>query len=308
MNRYAIFTVIVGGYDKVKQPLVIDDRFDYILFSDTPQEKFIGVWQVRAINYNTGSDFIKARYPRTQPEKVLPEYDAWLYIDGTLQITSQYVYDRCIELFEQKVEFAANKHHCRNNVYEEITAIILDEGKEPHDYDCITWYWYMKSQGYPEESHIKANFYESGIIYRMHTKSVERMNNLWWDSLIHRGAQRDQFSLPYALWKVPSIKEDFFLPNEENVWHNSGYIKYTPHTKKRIIKPYHITEKIRYKCWRRSRQSELYTSVFDNAYNISRKYPYFALECYTLYLFLRYGIFILPKMIANRVSRIYKNS
>lgn len=34
-KKYCVFSVIVGAYDTVKQPVVVDDRFDYILFSDS---------------------------------------------------------------------------------------------------------------------------------------------------------------------------------------------------------------------------------------------------------------------------------
>lgn len=289
-KRFVVYKVVVGNYDEVTQPLVIDNRFDYVLFSDTHKEKSIGVWQVREIDDQTDSIFLKSRYPRLQPEIVMPEYDAWLYVDGTLQITSQYIYDRCIELYEKNVEFAANKHHCRNNVYEEMTAIIRDEGKEQHDYDCLDWYWYMKSQGYPDENHIDAKFYESGMIYRKHTENVQLMDAIWWDTCLNHGVRRDQFSLPYALWKVPAIKEEYFLPNHENVWHNSGYVNYKKHMKARVLKPLSIWEKIRYRCWRAGHGSdELYVHVFDEAYVISRSHPKFAIHMWTLCALLKNG-------------------
>lgn len=303
-KRFVVYTIVVGNYDEVTQPLVIDNRFDYVLFSDTHNENSIGVWDVRPIDYKTDNNFIKSRFPRLQPEKVLAEYDAWLYIDGTLQITSQIIYDRCIDLYERGIEFAANKHHCRDNVYEEISAIIRDEGKEPHDYDCLTWYWYLKEQGYSDENHIYANFYESGIIYRTHTGNVQQMNDIWWDSCINHGVRRDQFSLPFALWKVPSIKEEYFLPYHENVWNNSGYIKYTRHTKKRILKPLSAWEKIRYRCWRAGHGSEeLYTHLFDEAYRISTKHPLLALHLWTFFAMFRYGLKVLVEMVKHRLLK-----
>ena len=41
MNKFAIYTALIGGYDSIRQPLVIDDRFDYILFTDEVKEKKI---------------------------------------------------------------------------------------------------------------------------------------------------------------------------------------------------------------------------------------------------------------------------
>ena len=52
MNRYVIYTAVVGNYDEIKQPQVVDNRFDYILFSNDIKEKNVGIWQVRPIPYH----------------------------------------------------------------------------------------------------------------------------------------------------------------------------------------------------------------------------------------------------------------
>ena len=80
-KKYVVFTVIVGGYDTIKQPAVVDDRFDYVIFSDVPIKES-GIWEVRPIDYATEKNWLKARYPRLNTGKVLPEYEASLYIDG----------------------------------------------------------------------------------------------------------------------------------------------------------------------------------------------------------------------------------
>ena len=60
MNKYAIYTAIVGNYDEIFQPEIVDSRFDYILFSTDIELQRIGVWQVRKINY-TNDDKIKIK-------------------------------------------------------------------------------------------------------------------------------------------------------------------------------------------------------------------------------------------------------
>jgi hypothetical protein len=84
---FAIFTVIVGNYDTVKQPIVIDDRFDYIIFTDTPITN-PSIWQVRQVTYESKKQWLKARYPRLNTGLCLSEYEASLYIDGNIQITA----------------------------------------------------------------------------------------------------------------------------------------------------------------------------------------------------------------------------
>ena len=125
-NRFVIYIVIVGGYDTIYQPAILDNRFDYVLFADTHIDNS-GVWQVRQIPYVTDKNWLKARYPRINVEDVLSEYDASLYIDGNVQITSQFVYDRFIELFEQGVEWAGINHIGRKGLFNEINAITVNE-------------------------------------------------------------------------------------------------------------------------------------------------------------------------------------
>ena len=97
-KRFVVYTVMVGDYDKILQPLVVDDRFDYVLFTDQARNDKIGVWQVRTFDYQNDDKTRISRYLKTHPEKLLPEYDASLWIDGNIQITNSYIYNRFIEL------------------------------------------------------------------------------------------------------------------------------------------------------------------------------------------------------------------
>lgn len=69
MNKFVIYTAIIGNYDEILQPQVIDDRFDYVLFSN---ENRVGVWQVRPIAYVNDIQTKIARYVKTHPEELLP--------------------------------------------------------------------------------------------------------------------------------------------------------------------------------------------------------------------------------------------
>lgn len=51
MKRFAVFTACIGNYDSILLPEVVDNRFDYILFTNEVKEKQIGVWQVRHVDY-----------------------------------------------------------------------------------------------------------------------------------------------------------------------------------------------------------------------------------------------------------------
>ena len=64
MKKIAIYTVLTGGYDQLKQPSVTDERFDYICFSnDIPKDR-IGVWEIRKFDGEFCSKQIESRYPK----------------------------------------------------------------------------------------------------------------------------------------------------------------------------------------------------------------------------------------------------
>ena len=51
MNNIAIYTCIVGGYDELQQPAVVEDGFDFICFVGMGEKTLdrIGVWGVREL-------------------------------------------------------------------------------------------------------------------------------------------------------------------------------------------------------------------------------------------------------------------
>ena len=116
-SKFAVYTVITGGFDELKQPLAVDDRFDFIVFSDREIQDS-GVWEVRLINQSINQSMLslpadnrqKSRLPKIRPDIFLPDYEATLYIDGNIRICSQGVYDRCTELYEGGIEWAGIKH------------------------------------------------------------------------------------------------------------------------------------------------------------------------------------------------------
>ena len=294
-KSFVIYTSIVGGYDELLQPMVVDERFDYILFSDTPIAN-PGVWELRPIPYLTNEQWLRARYPRLNLETLLSKYEASLYIDGNIQITSQYVYDRCIELYQQGVEWAGINHQGRTGTYNEINAIIGLGWV--HDYEVIDWYQYMRKEQFLD----KKGLLETNIIFRRHTDNVAKVNAIWWWSLEKYAFRRDQFSLMYAIWKVPEIKPILFLPVNENAWQNSGSFTCREHkTHKREFKRT-FWEKLRDRYVRMFYSSDgweiYYTQWFDKL--IKWPFPHLAMHVWTAYIMLRYDLKFLMKRAWRR--------
>ena len=84
MKEFVVYTVLVGGYDDVLQPVVVDPRFDYILYTD----QAIGNtnWTLLPIPQSVEklniSNVKKQRYIKAHPHKFFKKYDLSIYIDA----------------------------------------------------------------------------------------------------------------------------------------------------------------------------------------------------------------------------------
>lgn len=123
-KKYAIYTAIVGGYDEIMHPKVGDDRFDYILFSNDIQEDRVGVWQVRPISYYNDDNTRICRYVKTHPEELLPEYEFSIWIDSNIRVLTSFLYERCVELYQQGCQIASMNHLERNCIYDEAFVVL----------------------------------------------------------------------------------------------------------------------------------------------------------------------------------------
>ena len=230
MNRYVVYTVMTGGYEEVLQPIVIDERFDYVLFSndfDSPKE---GTWEVRNIPKVLDKEDNKrlSRYPKSHPETLLSEYEASLYVDANIQIADRWVYDRFIELAEDKVQCAGIKLLVtgRDDIYRH--AYDMCVMKAENDMNAICQCHALYKLGFPE--HYGLN--ENNIIFRSHTELMRQVDEEWW-WWIENFSFRDQFSYMYCLWKY-NIKRDFFLPEGLDA-HNNDYFAFTHHNNNKSV-------------------------------------------------------------------------
>lgn len=240
---------MTGGYEEILQPIVIDDRFDYILFSNDFEKKEVGKWVVRNIPKVLDTDDNKrtSRYPKSHPETMLSEYDASLYVDANIQIADKWVYDRIIELSESKVQHAGVKLLAtgRDDIYRH--AYDMCVMKAENDMNAIRQCHALYELGFPE--HYGLN--ENNIIFRSHTEFMRQVDEEWW-WWIKNYSFRDQFSYMYCLWKF-KVKREFFLPEGKDA-HNNGYFVFTYHNDNESVK----------------RKKWVKTGIFETRRNVNR--------------------------------------
>jgi len=234
MKDFVIYTVLTGGYDNILQPLVVDDRFDYILFSNDIDKSDTGVWEIRSIPEVVKDDGKRlSRYPKTHPETLLSDYKASLYIDANIQICDQWVYDRFVELFDKQIEYAGIKLVLtgRDCIYEH--SFDMCQTLVEHDYVAVKQCHKLYELGFPQ--HFGLN--ENNIIFRIHTEKMRKTDEDWWDWILNY-SNRDQFSYMYCLW-ANKIDINYFLPKGEDA-RNGSHFHLISHNKginkKKVIK------------------------------------------------------------------------
>lgn len=244
MKNFVVYTVLVGDYDEILQPSIVDERFDYVLFSNDIKEEYIGVWEVKSIPLVVKNDNKRlSRYPKTHPETMLSEYKASLYHDANIQIQDHWVYDRCVELYEQRNEYAGIKLVMtgRDCIYEH--AFEMCQWYVVHDYDAIKQCHQLYKLGFPQ--HFGLN--ENNIIFRIHTERMKTTDELWWDWIVNYSF-RDQFSYMYCLW-ANKIEINYFLPVGEDARNGNHFrlIQHTPSGNKQKAIKIGIIERLRIK-------------------------------------------------------------
>ena len=225
MNRKVIYTCIVGNYDPIRQPLVVDNSFDYICFTDNCESDKVGVWEIRPIPETKETDKTRmSRYVKILPHKALEAYDYSLYIDANIQIVNQSFYDVINKKIEEEILFSIPIHPQRSCVYDEIIHVYFTD--KVNLKDARRQLQHLKKQNYPA----KHGLYENNLLLRKHNDCiVKKISKEWWDEYLDY-SRRDQFSLVYVCWKNGFVPDLVF--GKDMTIRNCPYIKYYLHPPK----------------------------------------------------------------------------
>lgn len=294
-KKFVIYTVLTGNYDDILQPEVVDDRFDYILFSNDIFERRIGIWTIQRIpNVIENDNKRLSRYPKTHPETLLSQYEASLYIDANVQIISGTVYDRFIELYESRVEYAGIKLVLtgRDCIYDH--AFDMSHGFcVEHDYVAIRQCRELYKLGFPR--HWGLN--ENNIIFRIHTERMANVDAEWWNWIVN-WSSRDQLSYMYCLWKN-KIPITYFLPAGEDTYSSKNFNRVYHDRNKQVIKTKvikrRLCERVRVFCmsFDKNRSCKLWHTMYASSH------PIFVLHFYGILI----AIINVPKILLYYIKK-----
>lgn len=209
-KKYVIYSSLTGGYDELRQPLVVDERFDYICFTNDFPEGNIGVWQIKRIPYDCKDNIRLSRYVKLLPHKVLADYEYSLWMDTNIQITKSIFYEYVMNQINNQC-LISQVNHAKPPV-----DCIYDEIKFAFLLHKVRFFPAIRQKMHLKRNHFPKHFglFENNIILRRHgEKKVKNISEQWWYEYC-RFSKRDQFSLMYVYWKNKYLPSFLLKKNE----------------------------------------------------------------------------------------------
>ena len=176
------YTVIMNGYDSLKEPRVVSEGWRYVCFTDDPSLKS-KVWEiVPYTDHNRRVKILGHEYFK----------GITVYVDGSFTIKM----NLNLLLRQHAFEFSIPRHPKRNCVYDELNYLVE----------------HARVDMFAAEDQIeryKLDFFptgyglgENGILIRdFDSEQVREVCKIWWAEFVN-GVKRDQCSLTYCFWKV----------------------------------------------------------------------------------------------------------
>lgn len=193
-KRIAVYTSIFGQYDSVYQPLARPDNIDYYFISDGEKpytSAYTWIDAKRVIPDEITSPVKRNRYVKMHPHLIFPDYEYSIYVDGNIEIRK----DISSFMRESDTGISVFMHPRRDCIFYEAITIVNFRRVAAEDVNRQMGR-YIK-EGMP----LHYGMPEMPVIAREHNRpACRKIMEEWWDEF-NGGAQRDQLSFMYVLWK-----------------------------------------------------------------------------------------------------------
>lgn len=226
-KQIAIYTCIVGDYDKLRDPIYVSDNCDYFVISDKKPETKV----YKYININ---DFLpeyiedntkKNRYCKINAHRIFPQYKYSIYFDGNITLKSD-LESKIMDLPKTRI-ITLSKNFWDCAYIEAMNAI-----EQYRDYKEVIMrqvekYWL---EGMP----LKFGSVFCGVLIREHNNPIcKKIMEDWWKE-VEQYSKKDQIAFPYVLWKDGYSIEDVGIISENGPYNSEYLILEREHLKQRV--------------------------------------------------------------------------
>lgn len=206
-----VYSVMIGDYDEVFDPVYISDNCDYILYTDQINLK-LDVWKVVYVdktNFQGKTNKWISTYYKVLAHSILPDkYTYSIYVDTKVFVCGNIV--DLLNSLNSDHKLAMIKHTFRQRLIDEMN-ICVSFGYAKRD-QIQTQYEKYIDEGFTDT----IGLIDSCILIREH-KSIDviKTMQLWFDEF-NEFPSRDQFSIMYAIWKIGVN----YIIHDGSVWSN----------------------------------------------------------------------------------------
>lgn len=192
--KIALVTANIGGID---EDIVIPEQ-------DIPVDFYRFTEKNLPVPLPNLNNRLKSKYVKTQLHRILPEYDAYVWIDGRIEVSSSMFISIMIDLLGNYNQVNV-RHPEEISVYQELDRIVawINEGKK---YICDRYQGqrieeealFLEKERFPRNG----TLFMGGVFARLNSPIVNSFHDEWWLKCIEFSSF-DQAMLSYMIWKHP---------------------------------------------------------------------------------------------------------
>lgn len=215
-NRILVYTALFGGYDRLLEPMYIDDKCDYICVTDDKtlvSEK----WKIQLSNVENNPIEMNRMY-KILPHRFFSSYDVAMYVDSNIQLKKSP--SRLITDYLKEAPIAFPKHFLRSCIYQEAKVCLEHKKIKSDEYTDIVENLLRKNK-FPSDIGLAEN---NILIRDISNPEIKNAMEKWW-VIFGAYAPRDQLSLMYVLWQE-GLKYSFMKESSRN---DNEYFSYELH-------------------------------------------------------------------------------
>lgn len=197
--RIAVYMALFGDYDEVLDPVVVDPKCDYYIFTDQ-KISANSIWKKVPLSELEVQDVLhlsnvdKNRYFKMLGYRFFGQYEYSVYVDSGLEIYSDL--SKLIKYCDESTGIGMYNHPARDCIYSESKACLYM--KKVTKEAISTLIKKIRAEGMPKHY----GMCECGVIVRnTNNSNCAHIMNLWWNYFKSSSVKRDQILFPYVLWK-----------------------------------------------------------------------------------------------------------